>query len=153
MSVRDDLLRQMKRRERELPLTDGTVIWIREPALRDRFDAQEAGALDPETGILTSMDMFYAVLAQRCAIDGPGGSLLFTADDIPALANARGKVTRNIPRQIGEAAYQLGEADPDSFRCTHQQADAGGDADSAVRAADGDGAVRDDAAGTRPGDE
>lgn len=114
---RDELLARWKRRETVVALADGTTIPIREVSIRDRIDAETAGDADPETLIFRRPSWFAATLVQRAVLTEPNGPLLFTSEDVPLLAEARGYGwATNEMEGIATQIRQFSEVDSDSFR-------------------------------------
>lgn len=128
---REELLARWKRRETIITLDNGIEIPIREVSVRDRLEAEEAGQADPETGIFARPAWYAATIVQRAVLDQPGGALLFTPEDIPHLAEARGyEWQKNEMEQISLQIRTFSEVDAESFQTdgdsVHQ---AGDDAD------------------------
>lgn len=138
---RTEVLETIRRIESDYPIPGrpGACLRIRELLYEDARAARDAGEPDAETFRYRNEAMFYAVIVQRGVLDGPGGALLFSPDDLPALALGRTGIHGLNMRALGDAIYALSEADPDSFRGLDTPADETGNADAGGGAPDGGG--------------
>lgn len=134
---KSDFLSRYPRRETDHTLPDGAVLRIRELSLRDRIDAEKAGQPDPETGFYANRAAFYATAVQRGVLNGPGGDLLFTPDDLSALQDIPGE--GRALEQLWAAVWQFSEADQATFRRAGTDVDATGNSNPDDRGTDAGG--------------
>jgi hypothetical protein len=103
-------------------------VWIRELTARQRLDALEGAYLrDTDGAVLTTSEgynryddtLYRAFLLQSALIDGPGGALILTLEDVPEIAQKGRECLQRITTDILNLSWLTKE---DLFR-RHTEAD------------------------------